>query len=130
MSSPNIPDIIADLARAASEAATPEERRAAIEEVLREITPLVEDSLEDRPVALVAWSLLMHGLDAAQDGFTREEGADLLHDVAELVGMMVKAPLGRVRRAPMSVKTMMGKVLGTATAARKRASELSAGDQG
>jgi hypothetical protein len=130
MSTPNIPDIIADLARAASEAATPEERRAAIEEVLRELSPAVEDALTDRPVALAAWAQLMQGIDASENGFTREEGADLIRDMAELVGMMVTAPLAHVRRRPMSVKAAIAKALGTATAARNRATELSAGDQG
>ena len=130
MSSPNIPDIIDDLSTAASEGSTPEQRRAAIEEVLRELSPSVEDAMEDRPVALAGWALFMQGVDASEDGFTREEAAEILRDVAELVGMMVTAPLAHVRRRPMTVKAAIAKAMGTATAARNRATELSAGDQG
>ncbi len=130
MSTVSLPDILDAITRAASDAASPEDRRAAVVDVLHELSPMVEDALEDRPVALAAWALVIQGAEVAEGGLTVDEAGELARDFVALVGMLVTAPLARVRRRPMSPKEAMAKAKALALTARSRAQELSAGDLG
>lgn len=68
-----------------SASATPEERRAAAEEVLRELAPALVAALGDRPVAAGLVTVAVDVLDKAEGGLTVGEGLTVLGDLAKLL---------------------------------------------
>lgn len=122
----NLPAILALLTDAIREGATPEDRRESVEQVLRELSPLVEDALADRPVVRAAWALLMDAIDAWEGGLTAEEAAELVKGVGEVVALAVRTPFARrPRKAHMGLKALLSIVRASGEASRQRAAELS-----
>ena len=124
----NIPAILSLLTDAIREGATPEDRRESVEQVLREISPLVEDALADRPVVRAAWALLMDSVDAWEGGLSSEEAAELVKGVGEVVALAVRTPfVKRPKKGHMGLKALLSIVRASGESARQRAADLSPG---
>lgn len=122
----NIPAILSLLTDAAREGATPEERRESVEQVLRELSPLVEDALADRPVVRAAWALLMDAVDCWEGGLSSEEAAELVKGVGEVVALAVRTPfVRRPKKGHIGLKALLSIVQASGEAARQRAADLS-----
>jgi len=82
--------------------ATPEQRRAAAEVILRELAPHVVAALDDRPVAAGFVVLALDALDKAERGFTVGEIASILGGAARVLGL-ARAQEDRPRAARPSL---------------------------